>query len=488
MKRALPAVAFCLGTVILTACSLYRAGQQQKNVTWFDASNGKYSLGIIEFDDQGWLFNPDDAGRVLKRVEQEAQKGGTNIVVFVHGWHHNAACGDPRVPDDRHCDDNLECFRRTLERVDDELQLPIYQSARQVLFGSPDSRVVGVYLAWRGASLPGNLDYVTFWDRKEAAIRVGHGDVTGVLARLADIYDRNNPPDGSKYTGLVVAAHSFGGQVVYAAVSDILKARIAEQVGPDGNPTTINAKIRGFGDLVVLINPALEASVYEPIDRVTRHERFSPEQGPVLMVVSSEGDWPNRDLFPVGRHLSIGSQPYGPPGQYQQKVHSLGNVKSQVTHCLIADGEKGCDGFPSSPSGGQLVPKAAPAGQASQSAKASTSACPLPPIDAARAAVMAGAWTLQDLCEPTRIQLAGMLEKAATRFYPVDPAIDPNEPFVVVKATRGVIRDHNDMFDPVFIEFLVRYVGGTQLKRVALMPGPSGRREQMCRNLPSLPR
>ena len=79
-----------------------------------------------------------------------------------------------------------------------------------------------------------------------------------------------------------------------------------------------------------------------------------------------------------------------------------------------------------------------------------------------------GAWTKEHLKHPETIQLAGPLAIGGTRLYTLDPQIDPNNPFTVVKMTRDLSSGHNDMFNPKLVDFLVRYAAGAQIKRMAI--------------------
>ncbi len=280
MKIAMSIIGIVVA-VFSVACATYRTGPESRPaLNW--AHQERYDLGIIELDDQGWLHNRDDATKVLDDIARVAEGGPTNIVVFVHGWHHNADAKD--------C--NLESFRRVLARLDEEMEIPLYRDARRAVFGNPEVKVVGLYIGWRGRSLPRFLDYATFWDRKPAAVRVGHGDLPEVLTRVHSIYARGNDPSRAKnsYAGLVTIGHSFGGQVVFAAVGDLLKSRVAEAIPLTVSRPSQAPRVTGFGDLVVLVNPALEASVYNSIDTLTRHAKFDAMQTPVMMIVSSERD------------------------------------------------------------------------------------------------------------------------------------------------------------------------------------------------------
>ncbi|MEO8380762.1 MAG: hypothetical protein ABI779_13950 [Acidobacteriota bacterium] len=456
MEALLQRTGVALFALLFAGCgSLYTTPQSCSAPTW--ESTAAYDLGIIEMDDQGWLTNRSDAEHILEKLERTAAGQTTNIVVFVHGWHHNA---NP-------CDCNLASFRRVLERLDQEAQLEVYRGARRELAGDAEARVVGLYVGWRGRSLPKRLDYLTFWDRRPAAIRVGHGDLPGVLGRLQTIYDAGNRKKRG-YTGLVSMGHSFGGQVLFAAVSDLLKSRLGAVVPLTGQEGIPVRPIDGFGDLVVLVNAALDASVYHSIDAMTRHTAFSPLQAPVMMVVSSEGDRANEKYFPIGRTFSIRHEPDGSPEQFQQKLRTLGWYLPQVTHCLSLEGGSSCYDT--------VQPDKPPAKMRKR-----RNACDCPEADAivfdrASAERNAGVWkskvSIHGVEEPLMdhpefMQLARTFSAVGTRFTALDQ-LDPNNPFVVVKATREISDDHNDMFNPHLVDFLVRYAAGTQLKRMSV--------------------
>jgi hypothetical protein len=61
----------------------------------------------------------------------------------------------------------------------------------------------------------------------------------------------------------------------------------------------------GFGNLVVLINPAFEASLYAPLSDMSFDRNFYPDlQLPTLAILTSEGDAATRYAFPLGRWFS----------------------------------------------------------------------------------------------------------------------------------------------------------------------------------------
>jgi pimeloyl-ACP methyl ester carboxylesterase len=89
-------------------------------------------------------------------------------------------------------------------------------------------------------------------------------------------------------------------------------------------------------DLVVLINPAFEASLYQQFEQNAARS-YSPLQLPVFMVVSSDADSANKYLFPLGRlvgaigHLFIDSWE---PEKVRKSISSYGPYQ---THSLKAN-------------------------------------------------------------------------------------------------------------------------------------------------------
>ena len=251
-----------------------------------DADQG-FLLGFVEFDDQGLLFDRNQLKAVVDRLYQEAATKDLLIVVFMHGWKHNAAPGD----------DNISTFRNVL------MDLSAAEDRISKITGDPPRQVAGVYLGWRGASLTlPLLEELTFWERKNTAEKVGHVGVTEVLVWLDRIKrDKDSTEAGRERTKFVVAGHSFGGAALFSALSQILESKFINTVGPAGT----QSDAAGFGNLVVLINPAFEALLFAPIsDMSTDRGRYFESQLPVLAVLTSEGDDATGIAFPVGRWFS----------------------------------------------------------------------------------------------------------------------------------------------------------------------------------------
>jgi len=252
-----------------------------------------FTLAFVEFDDQGRFWDRRQLEELEGALDREsrAARGNVVVAVFAHGWEHDSAV----------CDENVACFRAFLEQLARDSQALTRLSAGRLA----PRKIVGVYAGWRGRSGTVRvLRELTFWARKRAAIRIGGGDLIELLTRIDGFVKRANA-DGADHAHMVTLGHSFGGTMVYAALANILKARLVEALGRQGDPDPRATVVQGFGDVVVLVNPAFEASLYLTLhDLSDSLKQLSPLQGPVLITIESETDRPNRTWFPLGQMLA----------------------------------------------------------------------------------------------------------------------------------------------------------------------------------------
>lgn len=244
----------------------------------------EYSLGFVEIDDQGQMRDRKQMEALLDTLYQRAGKESLLLTVFVHGWHHNASPGDQ----------NIESFKHNLA------MLSALEHRRSGI-GTP-RQVAGIYIGWRGESieLP-PFNYLTFWDRKNTAQDVGYLGISELLIKLEEITHVNNVMNPDLKSRLVIIGHSFGGAVVFSATSQILASRFIDS--KEGKAYSGDAG--GFGDLVVLLNPAFEALRYAPFyDMAQARCSYFPGQKPRLLVLTSEADDATGILFPMGRYFS----------------------------------------------------------------------------------------------------------------------------------------------------------------------------------------
>lgn len=400
-----------------------------------------YLVSYVEFDDQGILYKPSQIDALFDRLKMESRYRDLCIVIFVHGWKHNAGEEDTNVRD----------FRQLLGQI----------AVMEKGLADPRSqrRVVGIYAGWRGLSLHATPidENLTFWNRKEAAERVADGSVRELLARVKAFRDQldrttwggkvlrpmEKPParDPLRRTRMLTIGHSFGGLIVYSALEqyfiDQSAASLLRSEWPaaglqNAPPSNEDKEVEGFGDLVLVINPAIEALRYEPLRRLVEQpaqNRYAPWQAPVFVEVTSVpadgqlGDWATGLVFPLGRFFStVGQGIFGSfrGDEYGQSLSAFGQYAPFWTHRLTRVGSAAP--APWSPD---------PAKECSQFEAFNARYRP--------SGYLTGGW-VRDYLSGARLT--------------DDGKSDPNSPFWVIRADPSVIIDHDDIEEPVFEGFV----------------------------------
>jgi hypothetical protein len=151
--------------------------------------------------------------------------------------------------------------------------------------------------------------------------------------------------------------------------------------------------IRGSADMVILVNPALEASTYAALDSIRRaKEVFDEKQLPLLMSISTAGDRATKVAFPLGQLAGLARAP--------NELTTLGNFPDYSTHVLVEE-------------------------------------------DAARSAPQvesAGEFCQSKICLTRKPQEA-IRDQA-------------NNPFLIVDAVPEVLRNHSDIWKAPFVDWL----------------------------------
>ncbi|QWF19607.1 alpha/beta hydrolase [Lysobacter capsici] len=264
-------------------------------------------LGYVEFDDQGYLREPESKENLMRQIRAIDSDRPVLMVVFAHGWKHNAA------PDDG----NVEAFAQFLRKI-----AKADAQACENRACAP-RQVVGMYLGWRGLSNKVEpFKTLTFWGRKGRAHRVGTDGATEVLAELAKIKAtrRNNR--------LIVTGHSFGGALVYNSLNQLL-IRDTAFANKEGTVA------RNAADLVVLVNPAFEAARFNALQRKASGMTFKPGQMPILAIFTSQADTATKRAFPAGRALATLFSEHSTPEQRRQNIQAIGHYAPYRTHTLM---------------------------------------------------------------------------------------------------------------------------------------------------------
>lgn len=425
---------------------------------------GQYHLAFVEFDDQGWFADRKQMEALfmlLDRLERDASarpgRGGHPLIfLYAHGWKHNASA----------CDNNVVCFSRLLERMD-ILEQHRNEALPPGATSAPPRPVVGVYVGWRGLSLDaGALSNVTFWSRKATAERVGRGGVKELLTRLENYRRARNRGHDDDKTQLIVAGHSFGGAVIYSALSHALMEQASitnrfdapdcrqihrRKTRPDGVLCYDTAT--SFGDVVVLVNPAFEGTAYEPLFHVATNRCYPPWQRPVMLTVTSEGDDATGIAFPLGRKVSTLFEHRGSPAQGDSIVKTVGHAARYETHRLKWKGET-------------------PPEQREQKHQS----CSCPYLDSTEDFDWRG-FVTRVKGEAARSKQEGAQRALTTSTQGVlvptlrdgklvydvygrevalvtDEKYALNYPYLVIKADREIIPDHNSIYNESFVKFL----------------------------------
>jgi hypothetical protein len=281
-----------------------------------------YTLGFVEFDDQGEPWSPTQAERVIDVIEHANRtKNGALVMVFVHGWKNNAS------PEQEQKDGYaLNGFNGLLTAT---------VQALRVTYPTSPPPVVGVYVSWRGKSAKA-LEIFSFYGRRRAARRVAGTAATGTLFEILSM--ANQRPESR----VVLIGHSFGGLVVEEVVSGVMAGVLLGAPGPEAEFPA---------DLVVLLNPA-SASVHakQLVDLLIRKgirlyrvdaagKRY---ERPLLISVTSVADTATRVAFPMGTTLgTLGRRyrDYGPefcsPGVSQRTFQRQTAGHTEVLHSHI---------------------------------------------------------------------------------------------------------------------------------------------------------
>jgi hypothetical protein len=256
------------------------------------------------------------------------------LYIFVHGWKNNAS-------DDTN---NPWGYRRFLATASYEQtdRLP----------------VVGIYIGWPGASLK-NDKFLSFWNREPVANNVGvSADLQMTLRSLlheakGDIgsgapLEQHEKLGPSAFTSqypstAIVIGHSFGGIVLEEAATQLLMETFHQlpreqvtmhcPVEAGGGPDCV--RVTPPADLIVLINEAGKAQIGMPfLDflqknhvgyfcRESKRDSVQPDlkRCPLLLTMTSEGDWTTKLAYPGGEFLSPTrpkKQTYGQPDGWGQ--------------------------------------------------------------------------------------------------------------------------------------------------------------------------
>jgi hypothetical protein len=306
-------------------------------------------------------------------------------------------------------------------------------------FPSASARVVGVYVGWRGLSLDlWPLTELTFWDRKNTAEKIGHGAVTDFFRQVEAMHDRRHSQNFHD-DRLIIMGHSFGGAVVFSAISQILVDRFVEATSQASSQP-----VRSFGDLVVLINPAFEAQRYDTLYKIDHsqngREGAYKDSFPGLAILTSENDWGTKHVFPIGRWFNTFFELHRcEEDQKRKNRRTVGHYELFQTHRLSYVSPT-ITSQPDPPS--PLEEQQSPAQLQNL----------IQDIEAAEQRW--SNFTDNTPCEEWKFTLGpAQLERNCP-----GPPVPVNSPYLVIDVDRKIINGHNDLANPNLITFLQAFI------------------------------
>jgi len=291
-----------------------------------------YDFGFIEFREDGKpyaLREPCDPTkerycqeegygpvRLSSKTQLDAvlaslgSAGPHYVMVFVHGWRNDASIGNANVAEFREYAAHVARF------IEDRAALnPSHQKPH----------LTAIFVGWRGARTDETwlrkkfgaigewfgdfFAILTLFDRKPVSETIAPAVLAGLRAiesklglsrqiPTLDFIPRDNT------NKMIVFGHSLGGNLLITALRDDLVKKVDLH-----KPGTYMQPV--LGDLVVLINPAAEASKWIDIQRAVwehlamsdaerrtadeyraSHEYFRQDQAPLVVSVTAARDWP----------------------------------------------------------------------------------------------------------------------------------------------------------------------------------------------------
>lgn len=277
-------------------------------------SGAPYELAFVEFDDQGRCYDRTQMDAVATRLDaMRADQLDAIILVFVHGWKHDARSNDA----------NLTSFRELLVQA---------VQHEQAIAGPGRARpVLGIFVGWRGLTSYGPTGLVadaTFLRRQAAGQRVAFGSARELFGRLR--HYRNARADQGGSPLLVLAGHSFGGMIVYSALAQSLIEAASDPAG------RLDSR---FADLVLLVNPAIEGARYLPVhdlmEKPDYRARVTP-QLPLFVCVQADNDEAVGTWFPIGNARNGVEEDAIGDLEKRCITHAIGFIDEFATHRLDA--------------------------------------------------------------------------------------------------------------------------------------------------------
>jgi hypothetical protein len=310
----------------------YHVVPSEPNSTWYNSDKPigpiSYYLSFLEFQESGRLAEKGLDGSILERsqlkvLEEHLSRQKNNyILVFIHGWRHDARIGDDNVANARvyaaHAASALDYRCKTTGRYCNYTVTAVFvgwrgarvdESAIEAFadrnLGFLGGTVSGIFKAVVG-DFPAML---TLFDRKPISERIAPS-VVASLRHIDGLLKKGNTETANR---LIVIGHSLGGNILASG----LNSAFIDQIRTHKPGEILRSPL---GDLIVLLNPAAEARKWTSIQHEMRLFVHFPEnttdvdaqakidldyypanQPPVYVSITSAFSWPSAALTQLER-------------------------------------------------------------------------------------------------------------------------------------------------------------------------------------------
>jgi hypothetical protein len=337
-------------------------------------------------------------------------------------------------------------------------------------------QVYGVYLGWRGEKVRSGKDPLgrVLWLPSQLSFypikRIGN-DV-GTMPMISEalfwmVHDARNAPRPGR---TVLIGHSFGAMVLENAVAQAIASGAATNIEGGG---TVPAP----ADLVLLLNPASDSlrakGLIEMLNRMgsSAGQRFIDKDRPLVVSVTSEGDWATGKFFPA-RHRDLQHLPrhrtYSrnandrsalPEGTNQRKfiTQTPGHNKLLRSHVISVDQA-------------QIAPssRGAASGAAARTIFDQNLSAPLPSVNSSKSRT----WRFRSISKSGGT--------CTSEIQPYPEALMQTG-YWIVQAPKEIIYDHGDIFNEQALALYAAIFrianpivskGGVQARRISAPPDP----------------
>lgn len=324
-----------------------------------------FDICAVEFDNDGGFVNPTQLATAKKAITEARQISGTKqnvtstrpgvvVMVFVHGWKHNADWEDSNFVSFRHMVAAMSLRER--ERYDSK--------------GNHEARrVVGIYLGWEGTREGGWLKQLgqmlqlDYWNRDASARSMAANSDLGATLRAITEVTKDPTQPGGDNSPLIFAGHSMGGLILEGAMVHWINS---DDEGVPGFGDTISNQLVSLTqngtnfagpDVVLLINPASIAADSQTLVDGLRSGGWRKKlnlgdmlyEPPLVISVTSIDDTANKRWLPRAKFVGLdGFQETAAftPGMCTHELKKLGQTRcppaglrdfGQRWHCLNID-------------------------------------------------------------------------------------------------------------------------------------------------------